>query len=59
VWNEVSQGGYGIFDGRFFPIPRQEFIGSGCRMVVYAAQAVGEPGFGVDVVELAGFPGSG
>src|SRR5207248_2747935 len=34
------------------PVPRQEFVKLGCRMIVDPAKDVGEPGFRIDVVEL-------
>src|SRR5262249_30657953 len=45
--------------GRFFPIGLlpvlgQEFVEPGCRMIVDAAQAAGEPSLWVDIVELGG-----
>ena len=35
-------------------MPRQEFMELRCLVIVDAAEHIGEPGFGIDVVELGG-----
>ena len=39
---------------RPFPVPGQELIDPGCRMVGDASEHVGEPGLRIDAIELGG-----
>jgi len=49
----ILRGG-GVRDRRLLPVPGQQLVQPSRRVVGDAAQHVGEPGLGVDIVELGG-----